>query len=113
MRIRIRIVTGQPEISLTKKASAAGNSERNDDPVAYLQIRYSSSHFYHFTHELMTEYIALFHCRNVTIVKMKVRAADCCGADFDNCVMGIYDGRVRNIHDLNVVFSIPTNCFHR
>jgi hypothetical protein len=55
---------------------AARNRERNNDPVALIQIADGATRFNNLTHELVSENITVLHGWDVASVNVKVGSAN-------------------------------------
>src|SRR5690606_8463145 len=73
---RVGIVAAGELLALAEEASAAGDHEGHDHPVALLQPCIALADFDHLAHELVAEYIARPHGRDDPVVKMQVGAAN-------------------------------------
>src|ERR1700712_5337098 len=87
---RVSVVAGRVLLLAAMKAGATGDSEGYDDTLPFLERR-TRSDLDHLAHEFMAEDIARLHGRDVAVIEMKVRAADCSRSDLDNRVARIDD----------------------
>ena len=65
--IRVRVVAGRPQLPVAEEAAAAGDRERDDDPIADFQLVVVASDVDDFAHELMAEDVAALHGRNEAV----------------------------------------------
>src|SRR5829696_8726717 len=108
----VGVVTQGPEATLTEEALTTGNRERNHNSIPRGEVLHLIAHFHHFSHKLMTEDISFFHCGDISIIQVQVRATDRCGGDTNNRVTRVQDLRIRNLLNSYVYNAIPTNRLH-
>jgi hypothetical protein len=77
----------------------AGDIEGHHHAVTLFESVDFGAHFFHDSHGLVTNYIALMHVRAQNFVKVKVGAANGCGCDPDNRVRGLLDGGIGDVFD--------------
>ncbi len=98
--------------ALAEEALPAGDDERDDDAIPLHELRHGVSYLDDHAHILVTEDVAGFHRRLISVEQVKVRSADSSGRDLDDDVAGILNLRIGNIVDAHVARSMPTECFH-
>ena len=74
--VRVGVIAQRPQVSIAEKAVAAGDCKGYDHAIAYLHVLNCAAQLNNLAHEFMTENVSRFHCRDVTIVKMQIGAAN-------------------------------------
>src|SRR5579859_3907118 len=89
--IGIGILATRPEFLLAEEAAATGDGEWNYHAVADLQLLglHCASGFNHFSHELMTHDVALFHGGYQSVIKMQIRTTNAGTGNAHNCITRI------------------------
>ncbi|MNC15705.1 hypothetical protein D3C75_635300 [compost metagenome] len=105
----ISMITLALHLMLAEKTLAAGYIEGNNDPVPPLHLGDFRPDVLHNPHRLMPNNIIAMHPGNLTVVDMKVRAADGCGSDAYENVILFLKLRIGNIFDF--YFSFPLICY--
>ena len=111
--VRIRVLAERPVVVPALPAVAAGDGERDDHPIADLELLDRSSDLDHFAHELVAEDVALLHGRDEPVVEVQVRAADRGRRDSDDRVALIEDLRIGDIPHFDVLLAHPAGRLHR
>src|SRR3954466_141277 len=93
-------------------ARAAGDVERDDDPVAGFHRRHVGPDLADDPHRLVAPDVADGHERGPDLDEMEVGAADAGGGDLHDDICRLLDDRVRNGLDADVTASVPGHCAH-
>src|SRR6185369_6091606 len=100
------------ELALAEEAAAAGDGEGDDHAVAEREVLDLAAELDDLAHELVAQDVPLLHGGDVAVVEVEVRAADRGRGDADDGVAPVQDRRVGDVFYPDVVFTVPTECFH-
>ena len=89
--IAVRPLAAGVELHSAHAAFAAGQAERDDDPVADLQPLVFPAHLDDLPHAFVAEDVAGLHFRNKSAHQMEVGAADRAGRHLEDGVTSIFD----------------------
>src|SRR5690606_14642789 len=97
---------------LARRAPAARDRERDDDPVADPDARDGRADLDDLAHELVADDVAGAHPGDEPVVEMEVRATDRRRRDADDRVLWVEDRRIRHAVDADVARSVPDDGLH-
>ena len=100
------------QAAVAHPAPAAADVERDDDPVADLQVEDVGTDLLDDAHRLVTDDVAGVHERRERLVEVQVRAAQPGGGDADDRVGGVDDRGVGDVLDADVARALPGHCLH-
>jgi hypothetical protein len=93
-------------------AVAAKDRERNDDPVARLELLVLGADFHHLAHELVAYDVAGLHAWHEAVVEMQIGTANRAARHLDDGVARVLDLRIRNSVATDVLFPVPAQRSH-
>lgn len=93
-------------------AGAAGDIERDDDPVARLHAGHVGTDFLNDAHGLMAEDVAGVEERSEDLVQVQVGAAQAGGGDLHDHVGGVFDHGVGHGIHAHVALTVPGQGLH-
>jgi hypothetical protein len=96
---------------LAKEAMTARYRKWDDDAIAGFDGLHFRAGFLDHTHEFMSQN-EVFQLREEAVVNVKIRAADGCGSDPQNYILGMLDFRIFNIVNFDVLGPMENECFH-
>lgn len=91
----------------------SGDVEGHQDPVANLLLADALTDGDDFTHELMTQHVALAHFGDEPVEQMQVGPADRGRSDSDHDIGRFLDGRVIDSVDLDLAGPLKSEGAHR
>ena len=100
------------ELAIAEKAGAAEEIERDQHPVAGLEVLDPGPHFDHLADELVAEGVAHPGVGDKAVVQVQVRSADAGPQHSDNCVVRMFDCRIGLALGTNAIRSPEGHCQH-
>ena len=97
----IGVVAATVKLALAEKARTAGDRERDDDAIPFLELAAidARSHFLDDAHRFMPEDVARLHEWNEPVQKVEVGPADAGGGDSNTRLPVVADGRVGHVYN--------------
>ena len=112
LSVRIGSLAAREQLPPAEEAVAAGDSERNHDAIADLELGVFRSDLDNLAHGLVTQDVAGLHSRHHAVIDVQIGTADRTGRNLDDRVAGMLDLRVRYAFAADVLFSVPGQCAH-
>jgi hypothetical protein len=110
--IGVRVVAERPKFVLAIPTLSAADERRNDNAIALLDLAHLWPCLDDLAHEFVADDIAFPHGRDVPVNEVQVGATCRRGSNFQDHVMGIDDGRIRDCFYLEFINSIPAERSH-
>ena len=105
-------LTARPLSLFAKEAFATANIERDDNPVSDFQFRILGADLDDLPHKLMPQDVATLHCRDVTVVKMKIRATYSGRSNLHDGIAGLFNNGIGDRIKTHVVPTVPNQSSH-
>jgi len=105
-------LAGRVLLQAAKEAVTTGDDKRDHHPVAFLQRLHFPARLHHFAHELVAKNIAVFNFGDLPAVEMQIRSADRRGRYAQDNIVRLFNNRIGDILDTNMMWTVVRECFH-
>ena len=108
----VGVFAGRVLLQAAKEAVSAGDDKGDHHPVAFSQRLHFPARLHHFAHELMAKNIAVLNFRDLAAVEMQIGSADRRGRYAQDDIVRLFNDRVGDILDTNMMWTVVRECFH-